>query len=85
MAANRVRALRGISIALVVFVMLTFSAELKKASAASDRKQLIVEEVAKGEPPVGVDTFLDMIGLDRSSLATNRLRSASRTPQPAGS
>ena len=36
-------------------------------------------------PPVGVDTFLDMIGLDRSSLATNRLRSASRTPQPAGS
>ena len=57
MAANRVRALRGISIALVVFVMLTFSAELKKASAASDRKQ----------------------------LATNRLRSASRTPQPAGS
>ena len=34
---------------------------------------------------VGVDTFLDMMGLDRSSFDTNRLRPAGRTPQPAGS
>ena len=49
------------------------------------RERMLKEAKRLGIRVVGVDTFLDMMGLDRSSFDTNRLRPAGRTPQPAGS
>ncbi len=49
------------------------------------RERMLKEAKRLGIRVVGIDTFLDMMGLDRSSFDTNRLRPAGRTPQPAGS
>lgn len=49
------------------------------------RERMRKEAERLGIRVVGIDTFLDMMGLDRSSFDTNRLRPAGRTPQPAGS
>ena len=49
------------------------------------RERMLKEAKRLGIRVVGVDTFLDMMGLDRASFDTNRLRPAGRTPTPAGS
>ena len=49
------------------------------------RERMLKEAKRLGIRVVGVDTFLDMMGLDRSSFDTNRLRPAGRPAVPAGS
>ena len=49
------------------------------------RERMLKEAKRLGVRVVGVDTFLDMMGLDRSSFDTNRLRPAGRPAVPAGS
>jgi len=48
------------------------------------RERMLKEAKRLGVRVVGVDTFLDMMGLDRSSFDTNRLRPAGRPAVPAG-